>query len=581
MLKKISLIIIVMLIIPLALLAQNKSPIIPHYIDDGASLAPSGVENNEVFKNSQLTWALIDSMNNCYGMLSNRVKPFAYDPYTGAVVFLHRGQAGYGASGQLWYNMSMDGATTWRRVSEVNAGNANNSRYPSCAISNPTNSSDTSVALFVFSAPQLYAGAWGATIYGVDLLGSAGPYSVQDVGDATYWSNTTIWTERNSPWVLWTTRRGSPNSDFYLWRTQDYVTVDAGVPTTWANANFSDLGLDIGGKFRNGVNYFGTWAVWPGDDTLDYNVGYSKSTDNGATWSAWIRPQPSWRNVSGVSQNSFWWDYGNGYSFDMLVDADNRVHFFGVAQDTLTSAIGVIEIYETATGWDSKIITSDLKISTDLTYDGLDQMGTHLNSAISPDGNVMAIYWLDAPVPGDSLADIWFASRHINTNWSTPVNLTETPAFHEILLHVAPTLKYNGGDSYTAFVGRAYEARSTTYPPNDVATTFAFTAKHTFTQLPVSVRDDENIPNVFQLRQNYPNPFNPVTSIKYSVPERSKVSLKIYDILGSEVATIVNDTQEAGIYETYFDASNLSSGVYIYTLKAGSNIGSKKMILMK
>jgi len=85
----------------------------------------------------------------------------------------------------------------------------------------------------------------------------------------------------------------------------------------------------------------------------------------------------------------------------------------------------------------------------------------------------------------------------------------------------------------------------------------------------------------FVLYQNYPNPFNPTTSIKYSLPEQQFVSLKIFDILGNEVATLVNENKSAGNYEVNFDASNLSSGVYFYHLRASGFTETKKMLLMK
>ena len=90
-----------------------------------------------------------------------------------------------------------------------------------------------------------------------------------------------------------------------------------------------------------------------------------------------------------------------------------------------------------------------------------------------------------------------------------------------------------------------------------------------------------NLPAEFSLSQNYPNPFNPSTSIKYSVPSNEYVSLKIYDVLGKEVATLVNQEMNAGIYEVQFDASQFTSGVYIYRLITEELSISKKMILIK
>jgi hypothetical protein len=92
---------------------------------------------------------------------------------------------------------------------------------------------------------------------------------------------------------------------------------------------------------------------------------------------------------------------------------------------------------------------------------------------------------------------------------------------------------------------------------------------------------DLNLPDKFQLAQNYPNPFNPTTSIKYSLASKSKVELKIYNILGKEIVTLVNNFQDAGNYEVKFNAQNLSSGVYFYELNAGNFSAKKKMVLLK
>jgi hypothetical protein len=88
-------------------------------------------------------------------------------------------------------------------------------------------------------------------------------------------------------------------------------------------------------------------------------------------------------------------------------------------------------------------------------------------------------------------------------------------------------------------------------------------------------------PVEFKLSQNYPNPFNPSTTISYEISERSFVTLKIYDVLGNEIATLVNEEKPAGSYEIEFGGTGLQSGVYFYRLQAGSFIETKKMVLMK
>lgn len=88
-------------------------------------------------------------------------------------------------------------------------------------------------------------------------------------------------------------------------------------------------------------------------------------------------------------------------------------------------------------------------------------------------------------------------------------------------------------------------------------------------------------PDRFQLYSNYPNPFNPTTKIRYSIKETAHTSLKVYDITGTEIMTLVNEERPAGIYEVELDADNLASGTYIYKLQSGNFSQTKKMILIR
>lgn len=101
-----------------------------------------------------------------------------------------------------------------------------------------------------------------------------------------------------------------------------------------------------------------------------------------------------------------------------------------------------------------------------------------------------------------------------------------------------------------------------------------------------AVQFNNNVPAEFNLAQNYPNPFNPSTVISYTVPKESFVTLKVYNLLGQEVASLVNEEQPSGSYKVDFSASgisgtNLTSGVYLYTLTAGSFVQTRKMMLLK
>lgn len=130
---------------------------------------------------------------------------------------------------------------------------------------------------------------------------------------------------------------------------------------------------------------------------------------------------------------------------------------------------------------------------------------------------------------------------------------------------------------YTSFINSVYFDRDG----------YAYCSVHNFgiyrSALPVSVNHDEENFNSdsYILFQNYPNPFNPSTTITYYIPENSNVTLKVYDILGKEIAVLVNEERSAGTYKIEFNGSNLPSGIYFYRFIAGDFTATKKLILLK
>ena len=102
-----------------------------------------------------------------------------------------------------------------------------------------------------------------------------------------------------------------------------------------------------------------------------------------------------------------------------------------------------------------------------------------------------------------------------------------------------------------------------------------------FSIILTDIESEHLLPTEFALLQNYPNPFNPSTVITYQLPKASNVELKVYDVLGNEIKTLVNEEKPAGRYEVKFDASNLSSGMYLYVLKAAEFKSVRKLILIK
>lgn len=120
-----------------------------------------------------------------------------------------------------------------------------------------------------------------------------------------------------------------------------------------------------------------------------------------------------------------------------------------------------------------------------------------------------------------------------------------------------------------------------TVTSNDIQNPFVTIPVSMYTGEGVSVDDELSFPESFSLEQNYPNPFNPTTNIGFRIAEFGFTILKVYDVLGKEIATLVNEEKPAGSYEVEFDASGLSSGIYFYKLQAGSFLETKKMLLLK
>ena len=145
--------------------------------------------------------------------------------------------------------------------------------------------------------------------------------------------------------------------------------------------------------------------------------------------------------------------------------------------------------------------------------------------------------------------------------------------------HFHPTgvMAWNGSN-WVSIQGASIDDNTVSFTTSDVYSAFAFLGSPAKT---TAVKDYSGTPTTFSLRQNYPNPFNPTTVISYQLPAVTRVILKVYDILGNEVATLVNTIQPAGIHSVQFSGSGLASGVYFYRLSTPDYVRTMKMILLK
>jgi hypothetical protein len=192
-----------------------------------------------------------------------------------------------------------------------------------------------------------------------------------------------------------------------------------------------------------------------------------------------------------------------------------------------------------------------------------------------------------------------FLRPYTDSNGLTVVNFSNSSQI--VTLNLTNTnLKFTGGfdTGNTYWVNDLYNGTSSQVMGSDLASfqvnlsaygsaIYTISTVEEMVDLPplppiVSVEDElASTPDNYYLEQNFPNPFNPSTKIKYSLPDVGLVSLKVYDVLGNEIAALVNEEKPAGNYEVHFNASSLASGIYFYTLQAGTFIETKKMILLK
>jgi hypothetical protein len=192
-----------------------------------------------------------------------------------------------------------------------------------------------------------------------------------------------------------------------------------------------------------------------------------------------------------------------------------------------------------------------------------------------------------ASVKNFSLATVDTSYGTTMPSWRQPGNEpTTSPNFVYYDWPIPIDLSYTDGDVLTAGLGGFPLGDLGWFPTQYAAWKAQYATEmgniqHVVDNGPTGVATQNGLPGTFQLQQNYPNPFNPSTDISYTITKAGNVTLKVYNMLGQDVATLVNGHQAANTYKVNFNASGLSSGVYFYKLSAGSNEMIKKMVLMK
>lgn len=183
-------------------------------------------------------------------------------------------------------------------------------------------------------------------------------------------------------------------------------------------------------------------------------------------------------------------------------------------------------------------------------------------------------------------------SMNLNSAWSCAISSDDPTIFFIVTKDGAGNISFDRGNNYTAVsnIGSENSAifipNRETYLAQGTGGVYKLRPSYTIAATNVVVSDIQanagnTIPGDFNLSQNFPNPFNPATSIKFSIPSKEFVTLKVYDVNGRKVETIINQNLLPGIYEVNFDGTNLSSGVYFYRISAGKFNQTRRMILVK
>ena len=214
---------------------------------------------------------------------------------------------------------------------------------------------------------------------------------------------------------------------------------------------------------------------------------------------------------------------------------------------------------------------------------------SHPGLAFSSNGSRLFVVYsgeqLDTASYGYNFNDIYEQYSDDNgATWSAPRNLTNTPAADEIY----PSISYKDNTptviSITNQLSECPGSTSFTNTATPICKVYQIYRKYDpVTGAVIGIKNvSTEVPAGFSLMQNYPNPFNPSTKIRFAIPKTSNVTIEVYDITGKLVATLArNESVSPGVKEVEFDGSNLASGIYLYTLKAGEFLETKKMILVK
>ncbi|MBV6477945.1 MAG: hypothetical protein HGGPFJEG_00690 [Ignavibacteria bacterium] len=357
-----------------------------------------------------------------------------------------------------------------------------------------------------------------------------------------------------------------------------YITTPPYAGTVGSNCRFN-IATNGAGRITQAFN--GVLEI----DTLENSKVWSRtSTDNGVTWG------PLELVFAPYTENGIEDTVAVAGGSDLTYKPNSNLWFYScaVTVDALFGSGRIIVIR--SDGQRSTVVTVPQVGGATSFAQTMSFVFTLDQPALgwSADGSILycvyAVVKPDLGASGYNSRDVYYQrSTDDGLTWGTPVQITNTPLIDECYPSVSDWNKGGGSDQYELNItymkdeGVGPSSFGGSAPPSR---NFQIHRKISQANI-IGISNNEIDLNNFQLQQNYPNPFNPVTTIKYNLVKNSFVTLKVFDMLGKEIKTLVSEYQSTGIKEINFDASGLTSGVYFYSISAGDFSDVKKMMLLK
>ena len=344
--------------------------------------------------------------------------------------------------------------------------------------------------------------------------------------------------------------------------TENQVNGDifaGGISTLQQSTDLGNSWTEFGGGFFSGHFIAEISINSSGDIFVASNGGIYRSTDNGANWT---------QVYQGNTQNVF-------------AAPNEYVYMIGLIPGGLYRSTDNGDNWTQLTNGLSGTFVLVLAIAQDNTLYAVDGNGIHRSDDLG-DSWVLA----DNGIPKGSNGSYIFTVYAMETNSAGHIFVGTKYLDTQDAAHYDIFRSLNKGNNWSNLSNGIIGDYSIVNDISIGTDNFAYIAATNGvyrSEFATGIIKEEKIPtpHSFILEQNYPNPFNPSTKIKFSVPQTSYISIKIYDVLGNEITTLVNEELQTGSYQVKFDGSNLSSGVYFYTLKAKKFLNTKKLVLMK